>query len=332
MKAIVMTKFGPPDVLQLREVEDPIPKDREVRIRIHATTASTGDCELRGLRVPFALKIPMRIYVGLIRPKPTILGQELAGEIDSVGGEVTRFKKGEQVIGWSGFALGAYAEYACMPEAGAIAMKPSNISYEQAAPLPLGGLEAVYFLRKARIKKGQEMLIAGAGGSIGSFSVQIAKYYGAVVTAVDSTGKMDMLRSIGADRVIDYTREDFTLRRETYDVIFDTAGKASFPRCMRMLRPNGRFLMGNPRLSHRIRGGWASFRTDKKVIPWAQRTPAEYADDFRFLTELVEAGKVRSVIDRCYPLAQAAEAHKYVDTGQKKGNVVIALDGCEQDA
>jgi len=325
MKAIVMTRFGPPDVLQLQEVAKPNPKDHEVRIKVHATTATAGDCELRGLKMHFAFKLLTRIYVGLVRPKPTILGQELAGEIESVGKEVTRFSKSDQVVGWSGFGLGAYAEYACLPENGVVALKPSNMTYEEAAPLSVGGLDAVYFLRRGKIQNGQKILIVGAGGSIGTFAVQIARYFGASVTGVDSTGKLDMLRSIGAEHVIDYTQKDFTKSSETYDVIFDVIGKSSFSRSTRLLTPNGRYLMGNATLSQRVRGRWLSIRSSKIAVAWARRTAGEYAEDFKFLKELVEAGKVKSVIDRCYPLEQTAEAHRYVDTGQKKGNVVISV-------
>src|SRR6266849_2803531 len=235
MKAMVWTKFGPPDVLQLQEVAKPAPKDKEVLIRIYATTVTAADCELRGLKVPLAFRLPLRIYVGLIRPGPIILGQELAGAIEAVGKDVKRFRKGDHVFGWSGLGLGAYAEYKCLPEDGVLAIKPANITYEEAAALPLGGLEAVYFLRRGNIQPGQKVLIHGAGGSIGTFAIQLAKYFGADVTAVDSTAKLDMLRSIGADQVIDYTQEDFTKNGETYDVIFDVVGKSSFSRSVRLL-------------------------------------------------------------------------------------------------
>jgi NADPH:quinone reductase-like Zn-dependent oxidoreductase len=264
--------------------------------------------------------------VGLIRPRPVILGQELAGEIEEVGKEVTRFRKGDHVFGWSGLGLGAYAEYKCLPEDGVLAIKPSNITYEQAAAFPVGGLEAVHLLRRCTIQSGEKVLICGAGGSIGTFAVQIAKYFGAEVTDVDSTGKLDMLRSIGADQVIDYTQEDFTKSGETYDVIFDVVGKSSFSRSVRLLTLNGRYLLANPRLEHRVRGRWMSRRSSKKVIPWKNRTASEYTEDFLFLKELIEAGKIQSVIDRSYPLEQTAEAHRYVDTGHKKGNVVITVE------
>src|SRR5438105_3818052 len=285
MKAVVLTKFGPPDVLELQEVAKPTPKDNEVLIRIYATTVTAGDCEIRALKVPIALRLPLRIYLGRMRPRPVILGQELAGEIEAVGKEVTRFREGDQVFGWTGLRLGAYAECTRLPEIGVLLIKPSNMSYEEAAPLAVGGLDAVYFLRRANIRRGQKVLINGAGGSIGAFAVQLARYFGADVTAVDSTGKLDMLRSIGADRVIDYTKEDFTRRGETYDVIFDVVGKSSFSRGVRLLTPNGRYLLGNAGPSQLVRGRWISTRSSKQVIPWAARMASEYAEDFDFLKE-----------------------------------------------
>ena len=325
MKAVVMTKFGPPDALQLQEVAKPAPKDNEVLIRIHATTVTAADSELRGLRFPLAYRLAMRMYVGFILTKPVILGQELAGEIEAVGNNVTRFRKGDQVLGWTGLGLGAYAEYKCLPEDGVLAIKPANISYEEAAVLAVGGLDAVHFLRKGYNDSGDKVLISGAGGSIGAFAVQLARYFGADVTAVDSTGKLDMLRSIGAERVIDYAQEDFTRSGQTYDVIFDVIGKSSFSRGVRLLKENGRYLLGNARLSQRVRGRRVSRSSSKQVIVWNARTPSEYTEDINFLKGLLEVGKVHSVIDRCYPLEQAAEAHRYVDTGQKKGNVVITV-------
>ncbi len=325
MKAIVWTKYGPPDVLQLKEVAKPAPKDHEVLIRIDATTATAADCELRSLKLPIWLRLPIRIYLGLIRPRNKILGQELAGEVEAVGNEVTRFRKGDQVFGWTGFRLGAYAEYTCLPEDGMLAIKPANMTYEEAAALPVGGLEAVHLLRKGHIQSGEKILIHGAGGSIGTFAVQLARYFGAEVTAVDSTGKLDMLRSIGADQVIDYTQADFTKNGETYDVIFDVVGKSSFSRSVRSLKHNGRYLLANPKLSQMVRGRRILRRSSKTVIPYAARAASETTEDFNFLKELIEAGKIHSVIDRRYPLEHIAEAHRYVDTGHKKGNVVITV-------
>jgi len=325
MKAIVCTKYGPPDVLQLKDVEKPTPKDHEVLIKVHAATVTAGDCELRSLKFPLLLQPLVRIGFGFRGPRKKILGQELAGEIEAVGKDVTRFRKGDQVVGWSGLGLGAYAEYICLPENGVLAIKPSTLTYEEAVALPVGGLDAVYMLRRGHIQSGEKVLILGAGGSIGTFAVQLARYFGADVTAVDSTGKLDMLRSIGADQVIDYTQEDFTTSGETYDVIFDVVGKSSFSRSVRLLTLKGRYLLANPKLSQRVRGRWMSRRSSKQVIAWKARAASEYTEDFKFLTELIEAGKIHSVIDRCYPLEQTAEAHRYVDTGDKKGNVVITV-------
>ena len=327
MKAIVWTKYGPAEGLQLKEIEKPTPKDNEVLVKIYATTVTAGDSEMRRLKIPALLRFPMRIYNGFNKPKKIrILGQELAGEIESAGNDVRRFKKGDQVFATTGLGFGAYAEYICLPEApkmGVLAMKPVNMTYVEAAAVPTGGLEALNFLRKANIQSGQKVLIIGAGGSIGTFAVQLARYFGAEVTGVDSAGKLDMLRSIGAEHVIDYTQEDYTKTAETYDVIFDVMGKSSFSGCVRSLKQNGRYLLGNAGLSQMVRGQWTSMRSSKKVIIGAANQKNE---DLVFLKELIEARKIKSVIDRCYPLEQIAEAHKYVDTGHKKGNVVITVE------
>ena len=295
-------------------------------IRIYATTATIADCQFRNSKTPLLFRL-----FGAIGPGPIILGQELSGEIEAVGKKVTRFRKGDQVFGWSAMRLGTYAEYTCLPEKGVLAIKPSNITYGAAAALPVGGLEAVYFLRKANIQRGQKVLIYGAGGSMGTFAVQLAKYFGADVTGVDSTGKLDMLRSIGADHVIDYTQEDFTKSGVTYDVIFDVVGKSSYSRSVKLLTPNGRYLAANPRLSHMIQGTWMSNISSKKAIAWKTRAASEYTQDSIFLKELIEAGKIKSVIDRCYPLEQIAEAHRYVETGSKKGNVIITVERGNQN-
>jgi NADPH:quinone reductase-like Zn-dependent oxidoreductase len=229
------------------------------------------------------------------------------------------------VFAWTGIGLGGYAEYACLPETGVLALKPSTLTYEEAAALVIDGLDALYFMRKAALQSGQKALINGAGGSIGTFAVQLARYFGAEVIAVDSTEKLDLLRSLGADRVIDYTRADFTKSGETYDVIFDVVGKSSFSRSVRALNPNGRYLLGNAGPLQKARGRWLSQGSSKHIISWAARTAGEYAGDFKFLKELVEAGKLQSVIDRCYPLEQIVEAHRYVGTGHKKGNVAITV-------
>jgi NADPH:quinone reductase-like Zn-dependent oxidoreductase len=326
MKAVIWTEYGPPDVLQFGEVEKPVPKADEVRIRIHATTVTAGDCEMRNLQFPLFLSIPMRLYVGLRRPqRVTILGQELAGEIESVGKDVKRFKEGDQVFAATGFTLGAYAEYICLPEDsedGVLAPKPANLTYEKAAGVPTGGLEALHFLRKANIQNGQQVLINGSGGSIGTFGVQLAKYYGAEVTSVDSAGKLDMLRSLGADHVIDYTKEDFTRSGQTYDVILDVVGKAPYSGSVDALKESGFFLIANPRLSSMLRGRWTSMRSNKTVFLGAADRKTE---DLLFLKELIEAGEIKPVVDRVFPLEQMAEAHRYVERGGKKGNLVVTV-------
>jgi NADPH:quinone reductase-like Zn-dependent oxidoreductase len=326
MKAIVWTKYGPPEGLELREVEKPMPKADEVRIKVHATTVTAGDCEARRLQFPFGLGLAIRVYAGLIRPvRLTILGQELAGEIEAVGKDVTRFKEGDQVFASTGFGFGAYAEYKCMaenPDMGVLALKPVNMTYEEAAAVPVGGLEALHFLRQGGLQSGRKVLINGAGGSIGTLGIQLAKHYEAEVTAVDSTGKLDMLRSIGADHVIDYTREDFTQRGERYDAIFDVVGKAPFVGSMRSLSENGVYLLANPSLSRLVRGRWTSLTSSKRVISGAS---SPQTADLLFLKELIESGTLRVVIDRRYPLEQMAEAHRYVEAGGKKGNVVITV-------
>jgi NADPH:quinone reductase-like Zn-dependent oxidoreductase len=326
MKAIVWTKYGSPDGLQLRQVEKPIPKDNEVLIRIVAATVTAGDSEMRRLKFPFLFQLLIRIYNGLSKPKKiTILGQELAGEIESVGKDVKLFTKGDQVFGTTGFGFGANAEYKCLPETpkmGALARKPVNMTYEEAATVPTGAFEALYLLRKGNIQSGQKVLIIGAGGSIGTFAVQLARYFGAIVTGVDSTGKLAMLQSLGTDHIIDYTLEDYTNSGETYDVIIDVMGKSSFSGCLRSLKQNGFYLLGNPGLVQMIRGRWTSMRSSKKVI---FGSALQNTEDLIFLKGLIEAGKLKSVIDRSFPLEETAEAHKYVDSGQKKGNVVITL-------
>ena len=262
--------------------------------------------------------------MGLIRPtRITILGQELAGEIESIGQDVKLFKEGDQVFAHTGFGMGAYAEYICRPEepegiAGVLVIKPANMTYEEAAAVPTGGLEALHFLRKGNIQSGEKVLINGAGGSIGTFAVQLAKYYGAEVTAVDSTGKLDMLRSIGADHVVDYTKEDFTQRGQIYDVIFDVVGKSSYSGSIRSLKQNGRYLLANPGLGVQRRR--TSRSSSKKVI---FGNVSYRPKDLIYLKELIEAGKIEAVIDRRYPLEQMVEAHRYVDKGHKKGNVII---------
>ncbi|UCG71149.1 MAG: NAD(P)-dependent alcohol dehydrogenase [Thermoplasmata archaeon] len=328
MKAIVWTEYGSPDVLQLKEVKKAIPKDNEILIKIFATTVTAGDCEQRSLKLPFLYRLPMRAYVGFKRPtRITILGMDLAGEIEKAGKDVKRFKKGDQVFAATGFVgMGACAEYICMPEEpeeGALAMKPTNMTYEEATCVPNGGLEALCFLRQGNIQSGQKVLINGAGGTIGPFAIQLAKYFGAEVTGVDSTGKLDMLHAIGADSVIDYTQGDFTKSPNNYDFILDLVGKSSISGSVRSLKQNGRYLIANPGPLKMIRGLWTKTTSSKKVIGGNALFKNE---DLIFLKELIEEGKIKAVIDRCYPLEQTAEAHRYVESGHKKGNVVITME------
>lgn len=324
MQAIVWTKYGAPDVLQLGEVEKPIPKDNEVLIRVYATTVTAGDCEMRAFKIPIPplFWLPLRLYMGLTKPRIKILGQELAGKIEAVGKDVTQFSPGDQVFAPTTMSMGAYAEYICLPSNAAIGIKPANIPYEEAAAMPVGGLNAIYFLQQAHIQRGEKVLINGAGGSIGTAGVQLAKYLGAEVTGVDSASKLKMLRKLGADHVIDYEKEDFAKSGATYDVIFDIVGDSSFARCESALAPKGRYLLANPTLTEMARGLWVSMTSDKKLITGV----ANYREEeVALLTTLIANGQLTAAIDRRYPLAQVAEAHRYVETGAKKGNVVITI-------
>jgi NADPH:quinone reductase-like Zn-dependent oxidoreductase len=316
MKAIVYEKFGSPDVLQLKEVSKPTPKANEVLIKIHATTVVKEDPDMRASPG----------FNGFLKPRNPILGQELAGEVEAIGKDVTRFKPGDQVFGFDMF--GAYAEYKCMPENGALAIKPANISYEEAASIPNGALTALPYLRdKAKIQSGQSVLIYGASGSVGAAAVQLARYYGAKVTGVCSAANLEWVKSLGANQVIDYTREDFTQNGKTYDIIFDTVGKCSFSACKGSLTAEGIYLSTVPTPAIMFQAFWSSKSGGKKVKFMAAglRPASEKTKDLIFLAELIEAGKIKPVIDRCYPLEQMAEAHRYVEQGHKKGNVVITV-------
>jgi NADPH:quinone reductase-like Zn-dependent oxidoreductase len=322
MKIIVYEKYGSPDVLQLKEVEKPTPNDNEILIKVFATTATKYDCWARSSTAPTGFGLLSRIASGIRKPKQPILGTELAGEIEAVGKDVTLFKKGDQVFAFL-MNLGAYAEYVCMPEDGFVALKPTNMTYEEAAAVPQGGLTALYFLRKGNIQKGQEVLIFGASGGIGTYAVQLAKYFGAEVTGVCSTPKLELVKSLGADKVIDYTKEDFTKNAQTYDIIFDTVGKTSISRSIRSLKENGFYLFATFGMPMLVQVFWLFRKSSKKAIIGVLE---ERPEDLIFLKGLVEAGKIIAVIDSSYPLEQTAEAHKYVETGHKKGNVIITVE------
>lgn len=330
MKGMVLTKYGPPEVIKLQEVDKPTPKDNQVLIRIHATTVTAGDCEVRGMTFPLWLSIPMRLYMGITKPRRTImLGQEISGEVEAIGKDVTNLKPGDAVFAMTGFNFGGSAEYICLeadPKEGAIATMPNNMAYEEAAAVPLGGLEALHFISKANLQKGQSILINGAGGSIGTMAIQLAKQLGAEVTAVDHTDKLDMMHDIGADHVIDYTKEDFAKMGRTYDVIFDVICKNSFARSIKSLKNDGRYLMGNPRLSTMLRSLWVTRGSNKKII---FETNVHKSKNLIYLRDMIEAGQLKTVIDRVYPLEETADAHRYVETGQKKGNVIVAVTPAE---
>lgn len=309
MKAIVCTKYGPPEVLQITEVAKPVPKDHEVLIKVYATTIHVGDVKIRSFNIPRWQWLPARLALGLTGPKKSILGMELAGEIETVGKGVTRFNLGDPVFALSGFAFGAYAEYKCMPEDGMLALKPVNLTFEEAAAVPGGGITALIVLRKANIQRGQNVLIYGASGSVGTFAVQLVKSFGATVTGVCSTANLELVQSLGADRVVDYTREDFTQDGQTYDVVFDAVDKLKPAQVKKVLQQNGVYLNVT-----RDSGNDSALKTE----------------DMIFLKELIEAGQVKPVIDRTYPLEAIQDAHRYVERGHKKGNVVIRVANPEQ--
>jgi NADPH:quinone reductase-like Zn-dependent oxidoreductase len=331
MKAIVYTEYGSPDVLHLAEVEKPTPKDNEVLIKIYAVSINYGDIAARNFKgtppnkfnMTFLFWFLARISFGWNKPKNDILGSELAGVIESVGKDVKSFKAGDQVFGYRGQSQRANAEYVCMAENGMVAIKPSNMIYEEAALVPYGALTALNLLRKVNIQPGQKVLINGASGAIGSAAIQLAKYYGAEVTGVAGTPRLEFMKALGADKVIDYTKEDFTKNGETYDLIFDILGRSSFAQCKNSLNPNGCYLLASFKMKQLFQMLWTSKIGDKKVIC---ALSGEKIADLHFIKELIEAGQIKSIIDKRYLLEHAAEAHRYMESGNKKGNVVITLE------
>ena len=325
MRTAVCTGYGRPEVLQLRDVPKPVPKDDEVLIRVRATTVSAADCELRRFDFPLWIWAPLRLAFGIRRPRQPVLGQELAGDVEAVGSDVSSLRTGDRVFAATGIGLGAYAEYLCLrerPKTGAIATIPASLGYEEAAAVPYGGGEALGFLRKANLKSGQRLLVNGAGGSFGTFAVQLAKGLGAHVTAVDSAPKLEMLRALGADRVIDYAMEDVAAGDATYDVIFDVVRGTPSGRMVRLLNDGGWLLMANPGLTQILRARWAA-RGSKRRVSFAASGPT--SEDLAHLRGLVEAGRLQPAIDRRFPLEQIVEAHRYAESGQKQGNVVVVV-------
>ncbi len=323
MKAIVYMEYGSADVLRLEEIAKPTPNDTEILIRVRAAEVTKADCELRSFS--FQVKwfwLPLRLVLGITRPRRQVLGGYFSGEVEAVGKDVSKLEVGDQVFGSAGLRMGAYGEYVCLPAEYTISAKPSNMSFEEAASVPLGGLNAIHFLRMARVQKGEKVLINGAGGSIGTFGVQIAKDMGAEVTAVDSGIKQNMLRRIGADHFLDYTKEDFTKSGQRYDVIFDMVARSSYSGCVAALTPKGRYVMANPRLSDMLRSAVTSVFTDKKAI---FAFAGETEEELLAFKEMIEDGKINSTVDRVYLMERVAEAHRRVETEQRLGSVVISL-------
>ena len=321
MRAIVCTAYGSPDVLQLTEVEKPIPEDDEVLVKIHAATVTMGDCELRNLTLPMWTRIPARLIMGWTKPRRFIPGMELSGVVESVGKNVTDFKIGDEVLGSSGITMGACAEYKKI-KARSIAIKPVGVTFDEAATIIVGGLNALHFLRKANIIAGQKVLVIGAGGSIGSYAVLLAKHFGAEVTAIDRTHKLDAIKKLGADHVIDYTKEDFTKNGKKYDVIFDVVYSSSFSACINALKDDGYYLMANTNPTRMLLGLWKSWITKKKII---FALAGESVADMEYIADLIASNKIKPLIDKRFPLEQTAVAHRYVEDGHKTGNVIITV-------
>jgi NADPH:quinone reductase-like Zn-dependent oxidoreductase len=331
MKAIVYKEFGSPDVLHLDEIEKPSPKINEVLVRIHASPVNYGDLMARNFKnismsdfhMPLPLLLPTRLYFGWSKPKVNVLGNEFSGEVEAVGESVTRFKAGDQVMGYSGQKMGAYAEYICMPENGTLSLKPANMNFAEASAIPYGTIMATSLLKKANIQPGSKVLINGASGGIGSTAVQLARHFGAEVTGVCATPRVQYVKSLGADRVIDYTKDDFTRNGETYDLIFDILGKSTYSRCKNSLKPNGVYLLASFKMKALLQMLWTRLTGSKKKVICA--FASEKSDDLAFVKELIEAGKVKVVVDKSFPMELAADAHRYAESGQKQGSIIISM-------
>jgi len=322
MKAVICPKYGPPEVLEIREIEKPVPKDNEILIKVVSTTVTSGDCRMRAFNVPKGFRLPAKMMMGFTKPRKPIFGVELAGVITEVGSKVTKFKVGDEVFAAAGFGPGAHAEYRCFKESGPVVTKPENIPFEQAGAIPFGGLSALFFLKKAKIKEGHKILIYGASGAVGTASVQLAKHFRAEVTGICGSSNVEMVKSLGADKVIDYSKDDFTQNGETYDIIFDAVGKTTFGQCKNSLVKKGVYLtveMTGRVIRQMI---WTSMFGSKKV---RSGVGTEEVEDMEFLKGLLESGELKAVIDRRFTLDEIVEAHRYVDTGHKKGNVAITV-------
>ena len=321
MKAIVCTKYGRPEMLQLKEVEKPVPKENELLIRVRATTVTAGDVRVRRFDVPILFWFPIRLALEVKRPKQPILGVEYAGEVESVGTGIKNFKKGDRVFGsTSWLKFGCYAEYTVQKEDGIISKIPDNLGFEEVAPVPFMGIGALHFIKKTNIRRGHKMLIYGASGAVGTYAVQLANHFGAEVTAVCSTSNLELVKSIGAHKVIDYTQEDISTNREQYDIFLDAVGKCPFSKAFTTIKEDGTYITVDRDFSQTMQGLWAQLTSKKKVIAG---TASAKTEDLEFLNELLASGKLKSVIDKVFPFEKMVEAHRYVDLGHKKGNVVV---------
>lgn len=322
MRAIIYEKYGPPDVLRLREIDKPAPKPGEILIRIHATSVTSGDWRARSLNMPPGFGLMGRLFFGVLGPRQAILGTELSGVVESIGEDVRTFKPGDQVFAFPGMAMGCYAEYRCIAEDGPVALKPPHLSHEEAAALSFGGINALLFLRRAKLRSGERVLVNGASGGVGTAVVQLARHFGADVTGVCSAANMDLVKSLGASRVLDYSTQDFTRQGDSYDIIVDTVGTAPYSRIRSSLKSEGRHLAILAGFGDLLRAPWVAMTSSKRIIAGPASCSAE---DLRFLAELAQNGRYRAVIDRRYALEDIVEAHRYLDTGHKKGNVIITL-------
>lgn len=328
MKAIIWTQYGPPDNLQLQEVNAPTPKDDQILVKIHASSVTAGDCEMRRLQLPLGLSFPMRFYAGFFKPKRiTILGQELAGEVVEVGKNVDNYQEGDRVFGTTGFGFGANAEYICLPARpddaqGVLALKPASVSFEEAAVLPTAGFEALHYIRESHVKAGDKVLVVGGGGSIGTLAIQLAKLQEAEVTAVDSTAKQDLLRSLGADHAVDYTTTDYLKQNERYDLIIDVVGRKLVKRRLKLLKPDGSYFLAFARPAQLLLALWTSLTRQKKLII---QSASQKKEDLEYLAELLVEGKIKPVIDKQFPLEEVSAAHKYAESGSKMGNIAISI-------